>query len=204
LRLTPLRTTNKIRKKKTGGILVKIAGKMLAALTLLAVAGCGTSIQTNYDYDVNAQFETFRTYNWVPRPQSEPGSASRAVQQNDLLDKRIKNQVDAQLKEKGLTLDTNTPDLLIVYHTGIQDKVQVNDYGYGYSDYYWGWGGRDIDVYNYEEGTLILDFVDAATQQLVWRGAGSVALDGNTNPDKSDELIRKVVGKIMSRYPPSR
>lgn len=183
---------------------MRITGIMTFVGLLMVVAGCGTSIQTNYDYDVNASFVDYHTYNWIQPQSGEAGGAQQARQSNDLLDKRIKNHVNAQLQEKGMTLDTNTPDMLIIYHTGVQDKVQVTDWGYRYSDYYWGWGGREIDVYNYEEGTLILDFIDASTQNLVWRGAGKVALDRNTNPDKADELVRKVVGKIMSKYPPNR
>ena len=183
---------------------MKFTGTLIAAVLLAVVAGCGTSIQTNYDYDVNANFENYRTYDWIPLPDTLPNNAQDAQTHNSLLDQRIKNHVNAALKEKGMTLDTNTPDMLVVYHVGVQDKVQVTDWGYRYSDYYWGWGGRDIDVYNYEQGTLILDFVDAATKKLVWRGAGSVALGSNPNPQKQDELVGKVVGKIMSRYPPKR
>ena len=183
---------------------MRFIGTLIAAGLLLIVVGCGTSIQTNYDYDVNASFENYRTYDWIPLPDAPAGSAQQARQRNDLLDKRIKNHVNAALQENGMTLDTNTPDMRIVYHVGVQDKVQVTDWGYRYSDHYWGWGGRDIDVYNYEQGTLILDFIDASTQNLVWRGAGSVALDTSTNPEKQDELVRKVVGKIMSKYPPKR
>jgi hypothetical protein len=190
--------------EQTGGIPVRITTTLIAACLLAAAIGCGTSIQTNYDYDVNANFERYGTYDWIPQPETKAGSAQQARQSSDLLDKRIKNHVNAALKEKGMALDTNAPDMLVVYHVGVQDKVQVTDWGYRYSDYYWGWGGREIDVYNYEQGTLILDFIDATTENLVWRGAGSVALDGNTNPEKQDELVRKVVGKIMSKYPPSR
>jgi hypothetical protein len=183
---------------------VRFAGTLIAAGLLIVVVGCGTSIQTNYDYDVNTSFDNYRTYDWIPQPDIPAGSAQEAKQRNDLLDKRIKTHVNAQLQEMGMTLDTNTPDMRVVYHVGVQDKVQVTDWGYRYSDHYWGWGGREIDVYNYEQGTLILDFIDASTQNLVWRGAGSVALDGSTSPDKQNELVRKVVGKIMSKYPPKR
>lgn len=177
---------------------------IILVVGLAIVAGCGTSISTNYDFDVNANFEQYRTYDWVPLPEVEPGSAQQARQRNDLLDKRIKNAVNDKMSEKGLSLNSDAPDLLVVYHVGVQDKVQVNDWGYRYSDSYWGWGGREIDVYNYEEGTLILDLIDAGTKQLVWRGAGKVALDSGSGPKGDDELVRKVVGKIMSKYPPSR
>jgi hypothetical protein len=104
-----------------------------------------------------------------------------------------------------LSIDKNAPDMLIVYHVGVQDKVQVTDWGYRYSDYYWGHGGRDIDVYNYQEGTLIVDLVDAQTKQLIWRGAGSTAIDNSGgSPEKTDKKVNNVVGKIFSKYPPKR
>jgi hypothetical protein len=183
---------------------VRIITILIAAAMLTAAAGCGTSIRTNYDYDVNADFETYRTYEWLPRPEAPPGTARQALESNDLLDKRIKSHVNAVLQAKGLQLVSDKPDMLVTYYVNVKDKVQVSDWGYRYSDHYWGWGGRDIDVYNYEEGTLILDFIDAATHDLVWRGAGSVALDSSRSPEKQDELVGKVVGKILSKFPPKR
>ena len=183
---------------------MKRIGILTALLAVSLIAGCGTSINVNYDFDVNADFEQYKTYDWVPLPDTPPGDARRAQQSNTLLDKRIKSQVNAALAEKGMSVRSDSPDMLAAYHVGVKDKVQVTDWGYRYSDHYWGWGGRDIDVYNYEEGTLIIDFIDAQTKELVWRGAGSVALDSSTDPQKSEELIRKVVGKILSQYPPKR
>jgi len=183
---------------------VKTVAALVAIPALLLLAGCGTSISTNYDYDVNARFADYKTFDWQPAPKVEPGNANQARQNNDLLDKRIKSNVEAVLNDKGMSRNTNTPDIRIVYHTGLQDKVQVTDWGYRYSDAYWGWGGRDVDVYNYEEGTLIIDFIDVATSQLVWRGAGKVALSSSSGPSADDELVRKVVGKILSKYPPKR
>ena len=184
---------------------MKLSGSLLLLAALLMVSGCGSSISVNHDYDVNAPFADYRTYDWIPLPEAKPGNASTAVQRNDLLDKRIKNALGDALLDKGLAPNTNSPDILVVFHVGVQDKVQVTDWGYRYSDYYWGWGGREIDVYNYKEGTLIIDFIDAKTKNLIWRGAGKKALDdGKQSPEKSDKIIRSVVGKIMSKYPPKR
>jgi hypothetical protein len=183
---------------------VKTAGLWLVISLGILVGGCGSSISTSYDYDVNARFEDYRTYDWAPVPETAPKNAKQAMQRNDLLDKRIRNAVDARLAEKGLTRDTKSPDLLVVYHLGIEDKVQVTDWGYRYSDYYWGYGGRDIDVYNYKEGTLMIDLVDANTHQLVWRGAAQKPLDEKSSPEKAEQTINNVVGKILSQYPPNR
>jgi len=71
---------------------VRITATLIAAGLLVAAVGCGTSIQTNYDYDVNANFAQYGTYNWIPQPEAKAGSAQQARQRNDLLDKRIKNR----------------------------------------------------------------------------------------------------------------
>jgi len=184
---------------------VRQTGAFILLAVLLTVSGCGSSISVNHDYDVNAPFEDYRTFDWIPQQTAPPGNANTALQQNDLLDKRIKNAVADALAEKGIIPNAGNPDVLLVYHVGVQDKVQVTDWGYRYGDSYWGWGGREVDVYNYKQGTLIIDMIDARTQQLVWRGAGQKPIDdGNRSPEKSDEEIRKAVGKIMSQYPPKR
>jgi hypothetical protein len=184
---------------------VRQAGSLLLLVALLTASGCGSSISVNHDFDVNAPFVDYKTYNWIEKPATAPGDPKTAVQSNDLLDKRIKNAINDALAGKGIIPNTTAPDVLIVYHVNVQDKVQVTDWGYRYSDYYWGWGGREVDVYNYKEGTLIIDLIDAKTNNMVWRGAGQKALEsGNRTPEQIDASVRKVVGAILEKYPPKR
>ena len=58
----------------------------------------------------------------------------------------------------------------------------------------------------YEEGTLLIDFVDARTKQLIWRGwavgvienVGIIASD----PEKAEKKISSAVRKILEHFPP--
>ena len=70
--------------------------------------------------------------------------------------------------------------------------------GYGYG-YWGGWGMSYTQPYVYEEGTMILDLVDRAKGQLVWRGTLTKAL-GSSRP--SDEEVRKAVRKVLIDFPP--
>ena len=68
----------------------------------------------------------------------------------------------------------------MTYHVGAQDKVDVQSWGYGYGygpgRYHGTWGGGGgIETYNYTEGTLIIDIVDASSKQLVWRGTAQAS-----------------------------
>ena len=117
------------------------------------------------------------------------------------LDRRIRSSVNWQMEEKGLRLDAAAPDLLVVYHAGAQEKIQVTDWGYRYSDYYWGYGGRQIDVYQYTEGMLVIDIVDAGTKNLVWRGIGQKVIDRTQrSPEEVQERIDGIVNKIMALH----
>ncbi len=176
--------------------------RMLAAAACLLLAGC-SQYDIKYDYDTESNFSNFKTYAWIPVTINEGStSAQTAMQKNTLLDGRIRSAVDAAMVSKGFTLNADTPDLLVVYHTGMQNQVDVTDWGYSYAGSYWGWAGRDIDVYNYTEGTLLVDLVNAQSKKLAWRGSATGVVDPSNSPEKVQERINEVVAEIFENYPP--
>jgi hypothetical protein len=58
-----------------------------------------------------------------------------------------------------------------------------------------------MNVNQYTEGTLFIDFIDKAKNELVWQGIGSGALKMK-NPEKREERIRLFVKEIIAKYPP--
>jgi hypothetical protein len=179
--------------------------KKLTAVIALALLSACSSYEIGHDYDVEADFDQYRTYRWMPlAPDSTAQGAAAARTQNTLLDKRIRGAVDESLAAKGFTPDEDDPDVLVVYHTGLKDRVDVTDWGYTYSGSYWGWAGRDVDVYNYTEGTLIVDLVDAGSKQLVWRGSATGVVRADRSPEERDRVMKDVVAKMFAKYPPRR
>jgi hypothetical protein len=172
-------------------------------LAFMALTGC-SGVSVNHDYDHDADFRKYTDYDWMSGPTVAIGDARAAKQQNTLLDQRIRRAVDTQLAGRGLKQNSSNPDLIVVYHTGLEDKVNVTDWGYTYGSYYWGWGGRAIDVYQYQEGTLIVDLIDAGTQMLVWRGWATKTIEDNPSPEKVEYNINSIVEKIFRDYPPNK
>jgi len=160
--------------------------------------GCATVYDVKYDYDKQTDFDALKTYDWMDVP------ADATL--DTLTIERIKNAVDNELLAKGLKRSSDNPDFLIAEHTGSKEKVQVNDWGYSYSSYgrYRGgyWGPRNVTTYEYEEGWLILDFVDAESKNLIWRGTAKAEVQNVDTPEKSETLIKKAVEKILEKYPP--
>jgi len=136
-------------------------------------------------------------------PDSLHAAAQEAQAQNGLVDNRIRRAIASGLAAKGIMADDENPAFLVVYHTGAEDKVSVTDWGYLYGPGPWGYNGRDIDVRQYTKGTLIIDFVDAGTRELVWRGAATRTLDPNANQEQRGRTINEAVAGLLKSWPPS-
>jgi len=178
---------------------------VVAMLGMVVLAGC-SQYDIRYDYDMDSNFSAFHTYNWIEKPVAlKSESATQAMQNNTLLDKRIRSAVDTQMTREGFTMSADNPDVLIVYHTGMKDKVDVTDWGYTYAGSYWGGGlGRNVDVYQYTEGTLIIDMVRASDHDLVWRGTATGVVEPGNSPEKVEQRLNDVVAKIFENYPPKK
>lgn len=178
---------------------------VLAMLCVALLAGC-SSYDIKYDYDMDSNFTAFKTYKWIPRTMTNAsGSAETAVSNNTLLDQRIHRAVDTQMTAKGFTATEENPDVMVVYHVGLADKVDVQDWGYTYAGSYWGGGmGRNVDVYQYTEGTLIVDLVNSNSKQLVWRGSATGVVDPTNSPEKMEQRVNDVVARIFDNYPPKK
>ena len=170
---------------------------------ILVGLGCSTA-QIKSDFDREVNFSDLRSFDWLDMSIS-PGSDPYT--RNTLLEKRIRNAAVKELKSKGYDNQTSgEPDFLVTYHVGIADKVSVTSYGYSYWPRYYGrfggyYGPGRVDVRQYKEGTLILDFVDPESNQLVWRGwyVGAVK-----DREIGEKKIRKAVSHILEEFPPEK
>lgn len=163
------------------------------------LSGCSPIYGVKYDYNMQADFSVYKSYDWMPVP-DKAGI-------NDLVVDRIKKAVDSELSAKGLNKASQNPDFLIAEHLGKQDKVEVDSWGYGYYNprlaYRGGfWGPDNVSTYHYKEGVLILDFVDAGSKKLFWRGSAKARIQNVDAPEKSEKLIYEAVKKILAKYPP--
>jgi hypothetical protein len=157
----------------------------------MVLAACST-MRTNIDYDPSYDFNKARTYNWIPNPQ--------IAQANELFDKHFRKVMDEKMAAKGYSVNESNPDFLIAYHGDVQSKVDVTNWGYRYPGWYGG-----VEVYQYEEGTLIVDFVDSASKDLIYRATLSAEMDRrSTDFERRQKRISEAVDKILKGFPPTK
>lgn len=61
--------------------------------------------------------------------------------------------------------------------------------------------GKEVNVQYYRKGTLILDIVDARTNQLIWRGEADKQLEKRLTKDQRVKTINSAVNKLLGSIP---
>lgn len=169
----------------------------VCSMALLVFSACST-IKVTTDYDRSADFAKYKAFDFV---QINVSGAISELNQN-----RIINAIKAEMEKKGFTQDEANPDFLVNATAILQDKksVSADTYGYGgvYRPYRWGVGATttSFNVYEYQYGSLIIDVVDAVSNQLVWQGTGDKEID---SPAKDpDTAIANAIAQILAGFPP--
>ena len=184
---------------------MKRAHLFVTVLVCLLTVSAGFGQDVRYNFDKSADFSKFKTYKWV--------EIKDAQTTNDLVDKQIKDTINAQLAQKGLTrVDGDTADLFVGYQTAIGQEKEFTSFnsGWGYGPGWYGGGwygypgggmttGQTSTIYT---GQLVLDMYDSAGHSLIWRGVASKTLDMKAKPEKRQKNLNKAVAKMLKNYPP--
>jgi Domain of unknown function (DUF4136) len=181
---------------------------LLLAALFITTAGSAVGQDISFNFDKDANFLKFKTYEWVPSKEPAPA--------NELWDKQIKKTIDSEFAKKGLTrTDAGPADLCIGYQAGIGTAKQVMSCNAGWVCVA-GWyvsgcfsfggtggttAGRTSTIY---EGDLVLNVFDRQSHELVWCGVASKTLKSKAKPGKQQKNLEKAVAKLLKSYPPPK
>lgn len=168
-------------------------------IVLLLAATLGLSscspFQVKSDYAASANFNNYKTYKLRVDD----------LKLNDIDKDRVLNEVSKQLQLKGLS-SSNTPDLIVnlkANHKNVTDVQNSSPYGihggFGYGGFGFGLSRSFSSTRN--QGSLMIDLVDASIQKLVWQGIGKgISVD---SPRSKQKQIPEIVSEILAEYPPN-
>lgn len=185
----------------------RIAQCWFAALLAGALVACaGPRVAT--DYDSSVRFDALQAFAWLSPEYAE---VDDPLLDSELLTRKMRRSVVAELTDRGYVAvpEAADADFIVTYHTASRERLR--DRG-GFSI---GLGiGRMSrhsrqslflgDNYfprieGYQEGTLIIDVIDARSRELVWRGWTRDEVDTRRF---SDEAIDATVREILGEFPP--
>jgi hypothetical protein len=163
-----------------------------------------SQIRVSQDFPPHIPFHEYSTYNWfLENPTDSPRNSS-----NPLLHNRFKKEIDAQLLQKGFK-PSDTPDFLVSYTYGISSKIQSHPaqpsfiFGYGRYNRYGGIGiYSSPEVYQYNQGELVINFIDSKRKNIIWRGKGTDIAITHPTPEQTSKQVKALVTKILEQFPP--
>jgi hypothetical protein len=192
-----------------GGMMARPMTRVLIALLAVLGVACST-VRTTTDFDPDTNFGAWQTYAWFPAGPSPTGDPRL---DNPLLHDRVEAAVSRTLDAAGfIRVQGDSPDFYVNYHLSTEQRINVHtiDRHYMGGPHNRHWGGRgwsgvgwtETRIEEFEEGSLIIDFVDVSARRLVWRGTGTRRLSRNTRSDRVTQSVNAAVEEILAQFPP--
>ena len=186
--------TKKLYTIEHGGLKMDKYKVAAVVSALVFFFGC-SSITIYHDYYNTDDLGSYTTFDWLSRRFAVViAGADDVPDKGGLVEKALKESVNEQLFERGLTQSTDNPDLLISY--SVDAKV---------------WASKDVPKKAAEEsgpmaqqdskGSFFLDFKDARSRETLWRAAAYDIEVKNMTPEKIEDIIEKTVAKIFKKFP---
>lgn len=176
---------------------------VLVVGAVMLLAGCAR-FNVRSDWDASASFDNMQSFEWLEPPIFE---GANPFADNSLMRKRVRLALENALAARGFRQvgAGQGADFIVTWAVTLEERLRVQDgigvgvrgsYGYGYGSIYSGPSVRD-----YQESTLVIDFLDPATRELIWRGWGT-GIVGTRDRDRGDRKMAAGVKAILATFPP--
>lgn len=165
----------------------------LAAIVSLLATACAPVVVRSY-IDPRIDMANFHTYNWAPAGSLTTGDPR--LDNNPFFHERVQKDVERELAARGFEKTTTAaPDLLLHYHASVTQRIDLNGSDQPRTC-------KDCVPYVYDAGTLLLDFVDARTNHLLWRAWADSSLDKVIdNQDWMEQRIDDTIARLVQTLP---
>jgi hypothetical protein len=182
-----------------------ILSSLLGAIAL-GFTACTTSPTISYDGVNDYDFAKDKTYAII---KTDKATANLQIGPGAI--QAAQEGLTAALAAKGLTpASPADADILVAMYLKMTDKVDINDFGYGYGGYRgFGYGGAymggGVTATDYTDTSLVIDIVDNVKDTLVWRGWAQKDIYSSTTGTTTDaqrQKIKQTIADILANYPP--
>lgn len=170
----------------------------LISVCLIVAFSCNQiqDLAVHTEYAKGTDFKQFKSYKFM----EELSYSDKSDNYSSENIRSMEIAIHDRMKAKGLE-ETETPDLLVNIYVVDQHKAKaITNTSYRGQKY----GGlTHVDTYikEYDQGTLVIDLVDADNNKLVWQGVAKGIID--ENQANAQATINEAVAAVLANYPPS-
>ena len=165
---------------------------LLTGLMLLAHFASAQSVKSSYDKDYH--LSGLRTYDY----QAEERDKADPLATDTLADQKIKDALEDALQAHFHRQAAGVrPDFWVAYHITTKDVTEGRR-----RPLRGPLGPRgNLQVGNYVQGTLVVDFIDVETKKLAWRGVASGIVGRDTvDFDFAEEAIKAATKLLLEQF----
>lgn len=187
---------------------------ILAIVVTIFVGGCST-LQTQVGYDTEYDFKSYSSFAVVYVNKGDKRDLQRNI---------ISKTLNRYIEQKGYSsVEKSKADFYFTVHLDVQTKREVATnyesmsirprYNYGYWNYpiidsnlsRYDSYEQDMRVttstYEYEEGKLIIEVVDAKKQDVVWQGVAKDEISAQYTQEEMSNYINRIIIKLFKDFP---
>ena len=178
-------------------------GVALTALMVLAGCASGPTIITNSAPDFN--IADYRTFSFLDPLSSDRGNV------RSLISTHLINATTRELENAGLRRVDNNGDILVNFVVSTRETIQSRStpstgmsmhHGRGR---YGTWGGYSMSMSTTEvvqrtEGTIGVDLISRARNQLIWEGAATGRVTDSVRQN-IEEVSHNAIAEIFKQFP---
>ena len=183
----------------------------LLSVLLLApcFVGCRT-ISITDEHDSSVDFSEFSSFDWSP---DLPDRIELLALENHDLDRVIRGAVESCLAAHGYERRSANVDVFVSYHVDVNIRFEgeptenpgetprwnerrESDHGRGDSE------PPGPSTLSRDIGSLIIEFLDPTTMQVIWRGVAESEVHLSAGPERRRRRVELAVHRILERYPP--
>mgnify|MGYP003134400310 FL=1 len=185
--------------------------------TIMAAAflmSCGSG--SNIYKDSARKLKNYDTYSYLPNQDT----ILNRDYNNNRVHEVIISTINNNMSSEDFTIDNRQPDVLVYVHTMFDEKVDVNanpvytNFSYYRPGLYIGPYYEDYTYENYftiqrigadgaikqipyKEKSIVIDFIDRRTNQILWRGTA----DEEIGSRRLERDLRNYVDEIFKKFP---
>ena len=163
------------------------------AAALLAATACAPIAVSSFT-ERDVRVDTYDTFGWAAVDTGVPGDPR--LDNNPFFHEYLRGAIDRHLISRGYEPTVLSPDVYVHYHASTRQKIHLTGHPPAADR------PRDRAVDIYDEGTIVIDLMDARSGSLVWRGAAQSGLAGVVDDQRRmEDTLERVVSRILARLP---
>jgi len=180
---------------------------LILSLMVVVLAACATGTKVQTLQAPGTDLSAYRSFAFV-----DPLGTDRAGYVS-LISQQLKFSTRRELELQGLEYvdDASKADLLVNFQAHLDERIRTRsvpdphmgatfyDYRFGY---YSPWPSytTHTEIEQYSEGTLVIDLIDAARNEMVWEGSARNSVNEH-NRRNAARLIDDAVVKMFRQFP---